>query len=207
MLKNQSNNKDTTFIDLPDTSFSMLMQKRIRKVLVISSQYDFYMLEEDGRIDEHIFNEYVSLNLRYPPVFIHADSAKTASDILKNNDIDLIIEMLSIGDTDAFQLAKKLKKDYSDIPIVVLTHFFFVSGLMKINSPNPKFFNTKSLSSLDKFFEFLSINPTPICFATALFEISDDCNRKGILISSFFTKLQNFSPVRVFVSFISGVTL
>lgn len=123
MLKNQSNNKDTTFIDLPDTSFSMLMQKRIRKVLVISSQYDFYMLEEDGRIDEHIFNEYVSLNLRYPPVFIHADSAKTASDILKNNDIDLIIEMLSIGDTDAFQLAKKLKKDYSDIPIVVLTHF------------------------------------------------------------------------------------
>ncbi len=43
------------------------MQNRIRKVLVICSSYDFYMLEEDGRIDEQIFNEYVSLNLRYPP--------------------------------------------------------------------------------------------------------------------------------------------
>ncbi len=43
------------------------MQKRIRTVLIISSNYDFFMLEEDGRIDEQIFNEYVSLNLRYPP--------------------------------------------------------------------------------------------------------------------------------------------
>jgi CheY-like chemotaxis protein len=123
MSGNHHTTKDTTFVDLPDTSFSLLMQRRIRKALVICSQYDFYMLEEDGRIDEHIFNEYVSLNLRYPPVFIHADSAKKAADILKNDDIDLIIEMLSIGDIDAFQLAKQLKRDYSHIPIVVLTHF------------------------------------------------------------------------------------
>ncbi|MBN1599935.1 MAG: phosphoenolpyruvate synthase [Bacteroidales bacterium] len=106
-----------------DTSFNLLMQKRIRKVLVICSRYDFYMLEEDGRIDEQIFNEYVSLNLRYPPVFVHADSAKKASEILKSESIDLIIEMLSISDTDSFQLAKNLKKDYPGIPIVILTHF------------------------------------------------------------------------------------
>ena len=52
-----------------DTSFNLLMQNRIRKVLVICSSYDFFMLEEDGRIDEQIFNEYVSLNLRYPKRF------------------------------------------------------------------------------------------------------------------------------------------
>ena len=40
------------------------MQKRIHRVLVICSNYDNYMLEEDGRIDEQIFNEYASLNLR-----------------------------------------------------------------------------------------------------------------------------------------------
>ncbi len=123
MSENHIEYQSTDFINLPDTSFNLLMQKRIRKVLVICSQYDFYMLEEDGRIDEHIFNEYVSLNLRYPPVFIHADSAKKSLNILKNDDIDLIIEMLSIGDIDAFQLAKQLKKAYADIPIVVLTHF------------------------------------------------------------------------------------
>lgn len=106
-----------------DTSFNLLMQNRIRKVLVICSSYDFFMLEEDGRIDEQIFNEYVSLNLRYPPVFIHADSAKKAIKILENDHIDLIIEMLSIGDVDTFALAGQLKAKHPNIPIVVLTHF------------------------------------------------------------------------------------
>ncbi len=106
-----------------DTSFNLLMQKRIRRVLVICSSYDFFMLEEDGRIDEQIFNEYVSLNLRYPPVFIHADSAKNAFSILETEPIDLIIEMLSISDVSTFDLAKQLKARYAHIPIVVLTHF------------------------------------------------------------------------------------
>jgi CheY-like chemotaxis protein len=99
------------------------MQNRIRKVLVICSSYDFFMLEEDGRIDEQIFNEYVSLNLRYPPVFLHADSAKKAKSILENDRIDLIIEMLSIADVDTFEFARQLKEIYPKIPIVVLTHF------------------------------------------------------------------------------------
>jgi CheY-like chemotaxis protein len=106
-----------------DTSFNLLMQNRIRKVLVICSSYDFFMLEEDGRIDEQIFNEYVSLNLRYPPVFIHADSARKAIGILENDKIDLIIEMLSIGDIDTFAFARQLKEKHPKIPIVVLTHF------------------------------------------------------------------------------------
>jgi CheY-like chemotaxis protein len=106
-----------------DTSFNLLMQNRIRKVLVICSSYDFYMLEEDGRIDEQIFNEYVSLNLRYPPVFLHADSAKKALKILEDDRIDLVIEMLSIGDVDTFELARQLKEKHPRIPIVVLTHF------------------------------------------------------------------------------------
>lgn len=99
------------------------MQRRIRKVLIISSNYDFFMLEEDGRIDEQIFNEYVSLNLRYPPVFIKASSAKMAFELLANEDVDLIIEMLNIGDADTFELARQVKNRYPEIPIVVLTHF------------------------------------------------------------------------------------
>ncbi|HEX2395206.1 MAG TPA: response regulator, partial [Bacteroidales bacterium] len=106
-----------------DTSFNLLMQNRIRKVLVICSSYDFFMLEEDGRIDEQIFNEYVSLSLRYPPVFIHADSAKKAIGILENDKVDLIIEMLSIGDVDSFAFARQLKEKHPKIPIVILTHF------------------------------------------------------------------------------------
>lgn len=106
-----------------DTSFNLLMQNRIRKVLVICSSYDFFMLEEDGRIDEQIFNEYVSLNLRYPPVFIHADSSIKAMNILETDRIDLIIEMLSIGDVDTFSFARQIKEKHPQIPIVILTHF------------------------------------------------------------------------------------
>ncbi len=122
MLRNIDNITDSTYY-FTDTSFNLLMQRRIRKVLVICSSYDFFMLEEDGRIDEQIFNEYVSLNLRYPPVFIHANSAKKAFEILGKEQIDLVIEMLSIADADTFELARKIRNEYKHIPIVALTHF------------------------------------------------------------------------------------
>jgi hypothetical protein len=111
-------------IDFSLTAFNLLMQKRIRRVLIVSSNYDFFMLEEDGRIDEQIFNEYVSLNLRYPPVFVKASSALEAFRIMEREDIDLVIEMLNLGeDVDAFSLSKRIRKRYERVPIVVLTHF------------------------------------------------------------------------------------
>ena len=106
-----------------ETAFKMLMQKRIYRILIVCSNYDFYMLEEDGRIDEQIFEEYVSLNLRYPPVFIHANTSGKAFRLLKKGGIDLIISMLSIDDIDAFVLAKRVKQDHPRTPFVLLTHF------------------------------------------------------------------------------------
>lgn len=106
-----------------ETAFDLLMQKRISRVLLICSSYDAFMLEEDGRIDEQIFNEYVSLQLSYPPRFVLADSAEEAFKILEKQKIDLVIEMLFIRDIDTFQLAIQIKKKYPVIPIVVLTHF------------------------------------------------------------------------------------
>jgi len=109
--------------DFTDTSFDLLMQKRIHRVLLICSNYDNYMLEEDGRIDEQIFNEYVSLNLRYPPTFVQTDNAEDAFRILEKGNVDLVISMLSLRGTDVFALAKMIKAKYEHIPIVVLTYF------------------------------------------------------------------------------------
>jgi hypothetical protein len=106
-----------------ETSFNILMRKRIHKVLLICSNYDFFMIEEDGRIDEQIFNEYVSLNLRYPPQFIHVTSASEAFKELAKNDVDLVIEMLSVGDMEPFTLARNIKSQYAKIPLIVLTPF------------------------------------------------------------------------------------
>ena len=113
----------TPTIDFEHTAFNLLMQKRIRQVLLICSSYDAFVLEEDGRIDEQIFNEYVSLNLRYPPSFLQASSSVEAFRLLRDKRIDLVIAMLNIEDIDTFQLAKQIKEKYPEIPIVTLTHF------------------------------------------------------------------------------------
>lgn len=118
-----SNYLSTKKYYINETAFKMLMQKRVYKVLIICSNYDFYMLEEDGRIDEQIFEEYVSLKLRFPPTFIHASSSEKALRLLYKDDIDMVITMLSIDDTDAFELSKSIKNYNLRIPIVVLTHF------------------------------------------------------------------------------------
>jgi CheY-like chemotaxis protein len=115
--------QDLQQYDFTDTSFDLLMQKRIHRVLVICSNYDNYMLEEDGRIDEQIFNEYASLNLRYPPTFVQTDNAEDAFRVLQEGNIDLVISMLSLKGTDVFALAKRIKTKYENIPIVVLTYF------------------------------------------------------------------------------------
>ncbi len=115
-------NKEKTILFF-DEGFENLMQNRIYKVLLICSTYDAFILEEDGRIDEQIFNEYVELNLRYPPHFIQVSSGKEALHTLMEQDIDLVINMLSIVDMDPLELNKKIKKYYPNIPIVLLTPF------------------------------------------------------------------------------------
>ena len=102
-----------------DTHFNLMMKRRIYQVLLISSTYDAFMLEEDGRIDEQLFMEYVSLNLRYPPQFIKVTSEKEAFEVLEDKSVELIISMLNIEKTDTFDLAIKIKANFPKIPIVV----------------------------------------------------------------------------------------
>ena len=129
-----------------DISFNKLMQKRINNVLLVCSTYDAFMLEEDGRINEKIFNEYTSLNLRYPPQFSRASSSAMAFDLLARNHYDLVITMLNIGKVDAFELANKIKKTYPDKPIIVLTHFSKEVSLKLAN---------EDLTSIDYVFSWL----------------------------------------------------
>ncbi|GGK39206.1 MULTISPECIES: PEP/pyruvate-binding domain-containing protein [Flavobacteriaceae] len=106
-----------------EVAFDKLMQNRINKVLIVCSNYDYYMLEEDGRIDERIFNEYTSLNLRYPPSFIHANSSRRAIKMLASDKIDIVITWLDIGNYKAFETSKKIKEAFPHVPIAALSHY------------------------------------------------------------------------------------
>lgn len=116
-------NIDLKQLYFKDTSFANLMQKRIYNVLLLASKYDAFALEEDGRIDEQIFNEYTSLNLRYPPRFTLVSSENDAMKLLAERNFDLIISMPSGDSINPFEWAKIIKKRYPEIPIVVLTPF------------------------------------------------------------------------------------
>ena len=106
-----------------DTQFANLMTRRIFNVLLIANPYDAFMLEDDGRIDEKIFNEYTSLSLRYPPRFTQATTCDEAHAKLQAMSFDLIICMPGTGDNESFDVARNIKADYPHIPMVILTPF------------------------------------------------------------------------------------
>lgn len=108
---------------LRDTSFVDLMMRRIFNVLLIANPYDAFMLEDDGRVDEKIFDEYVKLGLRYPPRFFQVASQEEAERELAMTSFDLIICMPGTDNNDVFDIARNIKTEHPDIPIVVLTPF------------------------------------------------------------------------------------
>jgi len=108
---------------LKDVSFVNLMLRRIYSVLIVANPYDAFMLEDDGRIEEKIYNEYVELGLRYPPTFTQAGTTEEAYDILRTTNIDLVICMPGNADNDAFSVARDIKRGFPNIHCVVLTPF------------------------------------------------------------------------------------
>ena len=110
-------------MQLKDTPFVDLMQKRICNVLLIANPYDAFMLEDDGRIDEKIFTEYAKLGLRFPPRFIQVSTKAEARKKMLYGDIDLVICMPAAENNDVFDIARSVKSHNPNIPIVVLTPF------------------------------------------------------------------------------------
>ena len=106
-----------------DTQFANLMTKRIFNVLLVANPYDAFMLEDDGRIDEKIFNEYMNLSLRYPPRFTQVSTAEETWEQLRNTMFDLVICMPGSDNSDTFDIARDIKKEYPHLPLVVLTPF------------------------------------------------------------------------------------
>ena len=129
-----------------DTSFANLMNKRIYNVLLIATKYDAFMLEDDGRVDEQIFNEYTSLSLRYPPRFTQVTTEEEALAELKDRNFELIICMPNMDNRDIFAAATEIKIHYPNIPIVVLTPF---------SKEVSKLIANEDLSAIDYVFSWL----------------------------------------------------
>ncbi|MBP5513882.1 MAG: phosphoenolpyruvate synthase [Bacteroidaceae bacterium] len=118
---------EETPLELHDTQFVDLMRRRIFNVLLIANPYDAFMLEDDGRVDEKIFDEYAKLGLRFPPRFVQVASQDEAENELRRTSFDLVICMpgtdMGKGGDDVFDIARSIKEVKPKVPIVVLTPF------------------------------------------------------------------------------------
>lgn len=113
------------FVDRFDRSFNLfyeLMARRVSEILLVSSPYDAFIMEEDGRLAGRILHEYRGLNLTRPPRISWASSAGEALKFLKEKPFDLVITMLRLDDTEPTLLCGEIKRDYPDLPVYYLAH-------------------------------------------------------------------------------------
>jgi len=167
---------DMNRLVLKDTSFANLMNKRIFNILLIATKYDAFMLEDDGRIDEQIFNEYTSLSLSSPPRFTKASTETEAFTKMAQNRFDLVICMPNMDDKDIFSTANRIKSLYPEIPIVVLTPF---------SREVTKRMLQEDLSSIDYVFSWLGNSELLVAIIKLIedkMNVDDDIKSAGVQI-------------------------
>lgn len=103
-----------------NVEFKDLMRFRIKKILMVCSLYDFYTIVEDGHLQEAIFNEYLELNLHYAPAITRTWTAEHALGLLEEEEFDLIIATLRLGDMELEDFCVSVKSKYPNIPLVLL---------------------------------------------------------------------------------------
>src|SRR6266536_2711187 len=103
--------------------FSDLARFRVRDILLVSSLYDSFILAEDGELQEVILKEFLDLNVRSTPAVTHASSSDEALELARGRTrYDLVITSTYLGDMPATALARRLREEGLDAPVVALAY-------------------------------------------------------------------------------------
>jgi len=129
--------------DLSFKVFHELMAKKVTEILLVSSPYDAFIMEEEGRLAERIIHEYRGLNLSRPPMLTWVSTAQEALNALSHKEFDLVITMPRLDDMDAFGLGKRIKKRCPELPVFLLAHN---TNRLLLDSEHP------DLSSIDRLY-------------------------------------------------------
>ncbi len=108
--------------------FHKLMAHKVNEILLVSSPYDAFIMEEDGRLVERIIHEYRGLNLSSPPMLTWVSNSREALEALSKKDFDLVISMPRMDDIEPLEFGRKIKEKYPDLPFFLLVHN--TSGLL-----------------------------------------------------------------------------
>ena len=108
--------------DLSVKVFHELMARKVADILLVSSPYDAFIMEEEGRLAERIILEYRGLNLSRPPRLTWMSTAGEALEALAAKKFDMVITMPRLNDMDAYALGRAAKARQPDLPVFMLTH-------------------------------------------------------------------------------------
>ncbi len=104
--------------------FHELMSQKVTEILLVSTPYDAWIMEEDCRLSERIVNEYRGLNLSKPPRLTWTSSAEEALALSEKGRFDMVITMPRLADMDVFDMGRKIKQKVPDLPVILLSHSF-----------------------------------------------------------------------------------
>ncbi len=121
--------------------FHYLMANKVREILLVSTFYDAFIFEQDGRLSEQIFGEYRQLNLSTAPMITSVPTGEDALAILKEKKFDLVVTMLHIGKITPFELSRLIKEENPDLPVLLLLNMLSDIKLADINEGKLKYFN------------------------------------------------------------------
>ncbi|MDE6436710.1 MAG: phosphoenolpyruvate synthase, partial [Muribaculaceae bacterium] len=149
------------------------MQHRVFNVLLIASPYEAFMMEEDGRVDDQLYNEYVALNLSSPPRVTRVSNMTEALEMLRTKPFDIIIAMPGGDLSETFDGAALIKAEYPTVPIVVLTPF---------SKEVSRRLAMQDLSNIDYVFSWLGNMDLLLAIIKLLEDhlYADDINRVGV---------------------------
>ncbi|MCK4838157.1 MAG: phosphoenolpyruvate synthase/pyruvate phosphate dikinase, partial [Desulfobulbaceae bacterium] len=104
--------------------FHELMSIKVREILLVSTPYDAWIMEDDCRLSERIIHEYRGLNLSHPPRLTWVSSAEEALTMLDEEKFEMVITMPRLSDMDVFDLGRRIKKKLPNLPVILLSHSF-----------------------------------------------------------------------------------
>ncbi len=96
------------------------MANRVRDILLVSSDYDAFVLEEDGRLSDRLFVEYSELNLVTMPNLVHVSTAAEAQELLRQRRFDLVLTTVRLEDPGVRGLSLQIKRAFPQLPVVLL---------------------------------------------------------------------------------------
>lgn len=102
--------------------FHELMARKVKEILLVSTLYDAWIMEEDCRLSERIMHEYRGLNLSHPPRLTRVSSAEEALLELDRKPYDVVITMPELVDMDIYAMGQAMKQKRADLPVILLSH-------------------------------------------------------------------------------------